>query len=232
MVPRTALPPVFGTMFIVGPPTSASPRPPDVVKVTSCALAMSGRYPDTPPPLSGAPTPRPSTWRRPSVPRPPGPPNTTSPGLVSTSRDPPVTAGTSWKSAPYERDVGRDAITSPSTVVWRLTLCTSTIGDSPVTVIVSSSEPTRRSALTVLVNVPVSSIPSRLTVLSPVNVNVTEYTPGRRSTMRYWPEPSVTALRTFSMSAGLAASTTTPGSTAPELSFTMPVIDALSLIHI
>jgi len=28
--------------------------------------------------------------------------------------------------------------------------------------------------------------------------------------MRYWPEPSVTALRTFSMSAGLAASTTTP----------------------
>src|SRR5262245_9161479 len=44
--------------------------------------------------------------------------------------------------------------------------------------------------------------------------------------MRYWPEPSVTALRTFSMSAGLAASTVTPGSTAPELSLTIPVIDA------
>src|SRR4030095_5678108 len=44
--------------------------------------------------------------------------------------------------------------------------------------------------------------------------------------MRYWPEPSVTALRTFSMRAGLAASTRTPGSTAPELSLTIPVIDA------
>ena len=30
----------------------------------------------------------------------------------------------------------------------------------------------------------------------------------------------------FSMSAGLSASTVTPGSTAPELSFTVPVIDA------
>ena len=38
-------------------------------------------------------------------------------GLVITSREPPVTAGTSWKSAPYEREVGRAAMTSPSTVV-------------------------------------------------------------------------------------------------------------------
>ena len=103
-------------------------------------------------------------------------------------------------------------------------LCTSTIGDSPVTVIVSSSEPTRSSALTVDTNVPVSSMPSRLTVLNPVSVNVTEYVPGRKSMMRYWPEPSVTAARTFSMSAGLAASTVTPGSTAPEVSFTTPVM--------
>src|SRR6185503_7608809 len=44
--------------------------------------------------------------------------------------------------------------------------------------------------------------------------------------MRYWPEPSVTALRAFSISAGLAASTVTPGRTAPELSLTIPVIDA------
>ena len=44
--------------------------------------------------------------------------------------------------------------------------------------------------------------------------------------MRYWPLPSVTAERTFSISAGLAASTVTPGSTAPEVSFTTPVIDA------
>src|SRR4030095_7319300 len=46
----------------------------------------------------------------------------------------------------------------------------------------------------------------------------------RRSTIRYKPWPSVRTVRTFSMSAGLAASTVTPGSTAPELSRTTPVI--------
>src|SRR6478735_4585664 len=50
--------------------------------------------------------------------------------------------------------------------------------------------------------------------------------PGRRSTIRYWPAPSVTAVRTFSMSAGLAASTVTPGMTAPDASLTTPAIDA------
>src|SRR4051812_47852425 len=44
--------------------------------------------------------------------------------------------------------------------------------------------------------------------------------------MRYWPEPSVTAVRTLSMSAGLAASTVTPGRTAPEASLATPEIDA------
>src|SRR5438552_1422200 len=41
--------------------------------------------------------------------------------------------------------------------------------------------------------------------------------------IRYCPAPSVTADRVFSMSAGLDASTVTPGSTAPEASFTVPV---------
>ena len=44
--------------------------------------------------------------------------------------------------------------------------------------------------------------------------------------MRYRPVPSVMTVRVFSMSAGLSASTVTPGSTAPELSFTVPVIEA------
>ena len=34
--------------------------------------------------------------------------------------------------------------------------------------------------------------------------------------MRYWPDPSVVAERVFSINAALAASTVTPGSTAPE----------------
>ena len=105
-------------------------------------------------------------------------------------------------------------------------LVVSTTGASPVTVTVSSRAPTRRSAFTVAVKSPDSSIPSRLTVLKPVSVNVTVYDPGRRSMMRYWPAPSVTTVRTFSMSAGLAASTVTPGNTAPDVSLTTPAMDA------
>src|SRR5688572_7352400 len=44
--------------------------------------------------------------------------------------------------------------------------------------------------------------------------------------MRYWPVPSVTAVRTFSISAGLAASTVTPGSSASDVSFTVPAMAA------
>src|SRR5262249_3797292 len=40
----------------------------------------------------------------------------------------------------------------------------------------------------------------------------------------YWPSASLTTDRTFSMSAGLAASTVTPGITAPEGSRTTPAI--------
>src|SRR4249919_3270172 len=43
--------------------------------------------------------------------------------------------------------------------------------------------------------------------------------------MLYRPSPSVTAVRAFSISTGLAASTVTPGRTAPEVSFTTPVMD-------
>src|SRR5213594_3398133 len=44
--------------------------------------------------------------------------------------------------------------------------------------------------------------------------------------MTYTPWPSVTAVRTFSISAGLAASTVTPGSTAPDASLTTPLMVA------
>jgi len=40
-LPAIVLPPLFGTMLSDGPPTSASPRPPDVVVTTSCAFEMS-----------------------------------------------------------------------------------------------------------------------------------------------------------------------------------------------
>src|SRR4051812_33811162 len=47
-----------------------------------------------------------------------------------------------------------------------------------------------------------------------------------RLTIRYWPLLSLTPARTFSISTGLAASIVTPGSTAPELSLTVPEIEA------
>ena len=114
---------------------------------------------------------------------------------------------------------------------WPITRCfaelwTSTTGDSPATVTVSWTEPTFISTLTDAANNPLNSTPPRLTVLKPVTENVTWYTPGRRSAIRYWPAPSVTTDRLFSISVGLAASTVTPGSTAPEESRTTPTIDA------
>src|SRR6266498_1592747 len=58
-------------MLKAGPPRSASPRPPEMATCTSDEFDMSYRYPDTPPPLPGAPTFIPSSWMRPSVLRPP-----------------------------------------------------------------------------------------------------------------------------------------------------------------
>src|SRR5687768_14186920 len=43
--------------------------------------------------------------------------------------------------------------------------------------------------------------------------------------MRNWPVSSVTAVRIFSMRTGLEASTLTPGSTAPDVSRTTPVME-------
>ena len=58
------------------------------------------------------------------------------------------------------REEGMAVSTSRSMIVWTRALWTSTIGDSPVTVIVSSRLPTRRSALTVATKSPLSSMPS------------------------------------------------------------------------
>jgi hypothetical protein len=78
----------------------------------------------------------------------------------------------------------------------------------------------------VSVTEPDNSSPSRTTVVNPGSENVTVYVPGRKSTMRYNPASSVTVDRTFSIKAGLAASTVTPGITAPDESRTTPVSDA------
>jgi hypothetical protein len=52
--------------------------------------------------------------------------------------------------------------------------CTSTTGVSPVTVMVSARAPTRISALMLVTPPPVSSTPSRTTLVKPGSVNVIE----------------------------------------------------------
>ncbi len=83
-----------------------------------------------------------------------------------------MVAGISCMTPAYARAAGSAVTMSLLNTVWRLTLCVSMIGLSPVTVTVSSSAPTFNSALMVAVNDPVSSIPCRLNVLKPVSVNV------------------------------------------------------------
>ena len=72
------------------------------------------------------------------------------------------------------REEGIAARTSLSMICCDRVLCTSTIGDSPVTVIVSSSAPILMSAFTVATKFPDSSMPSRLTVVKPGSDTVTE----------------------------------------------------------
>jgi hypothetical protein len=78
-----------------------------------------------------------------------------------------------WMPATF-REEGIAVITSRSMICCDRVLCTSTIGDSPVTVMVSSSAPILSSAFTVATKFPDSSMPSRLTVVKPGSANVTE----------------------------------------------------------
>ena len=137
-----------------------------------------------------------------------------------------VTPGIALSSDPYARVAGSDEIASALITVSRRVFCRSTTGDAALTVTVSCTVPTFISIGIVSVIEPVSSMPSRWTVVKPGSVTFTAYVPGRRSTMRYWPDVSVVAERTLSMSTGLEASTVTPGRIAPDVSFTVPVIEA------
>ena len=80
--------------------------------------------------------------------------------------------GIAVSSAPYERVAGSVLMTSLLSTAWRRALCVSTTGVSPLTVIVSSTAPTFRSALIVMTPDPLTLIASRLTVLKPVSENV------------------------------------------------------------
>src|SRR6185437_2450602 len=134
----------------------------------------------------------------------------------------PVSAGIEASRFAGLRADGRSRSVLLSSTASRFALTTLTTGVSPVTFTVSETLPTFMSALIVMTPAPVTATPSRLLVLNPLSVNVTVYVPGRRSTIWYWPVPSVIAERAFSSSAGLEASTVTPGRTAPDASLATP----------
>ena len=70
------------------------------------------------------------------------------------------------------RAAGSSVIRLPFSTSCRTVLCTSTMGDTPVMVTVSSMPPTRISTFTVAVKAPESAIASRTTVAKPGRVNV------------------------------------------------------------
>src|SRR6266850_7913745 len=147
-IPANELPPDFGTRFITGPPVSLSPSPPPTVMATSWELGVSYTYDDTPPLLAAAMV-MPLTVMRPSpatevefvvlecalknviVGDNAGP-------LVST-----LSPGVALSSAPTARASGSAWIISLFKTTSRFALCTSTTGDSPVTVTLSAMAPTR-----------------------------------------------------------------------------------------
>ena len=83
------------------------------------------------------------------------------------------TPGISRVRASKVRPCGSTSIIWRVTTAWRRTCCTSTTGDSPVTVTVSSTAPTCSWALICTALSPISSTSSRITVLNPGKVNVT-----------------------------------------------------------
>ena len=135
-----------------------------------------------------------------------------------------VMPGVSAARPKYVFDVGSVSICSRDRFCWLTTFCTSITGLAPETVTVSSIEPTVIVPSTFAVKSETSSIPSRTNVLNPGSVNVTVYAPGRRASIVYRPAPSVTVARTPWISAGLLASTVTPGSTPPVSSVTLPAM--------
>ncbi len=93
-------------------------------------------------------------------------------GESAAPASPTMMPGVALSSAPAARVAGSLSMTSLLITICRVAFWTSTTGVSPVTVIVSSSPPTRISIGMVSVCEPVNSILSRTTVLKPGSANV------------------------------------------------------------
>jgi hypothetical protein len=91
-------------------------------------------------------------------------------------------------------------------------------------VIVSCTPPTRMSASTAMTAEPLTWSASRFTVANPDSVKVTVYSPGRRSSMRYGPVPSVTAVANLFDQRRARRLDGDAGKHGPDASLTTPAI--------
>ena len=101
----------------------------------------------------------------------------------------------------------------------------STVGDSPVTVIVSVTLPTSSFALTFATNAALMAIAVRSMERNPCSSNLTLYEPGGRRSKRYAPDVSVVWVWTPPMSLSPETDTVTPGITALLVSVTTPAME-------
>ena len=134
----------------------------DPATLETAALELAPAHPVLMPSWSVRESDARAPWMKPAMPPLPPVMPPASPGVAPT-----VKPGMSAWMPLALRDDGMAVSTSLSRIVCTRALCTSTVGDSPVTVTVSSRLPTRRSAFTVATNSPRSSTFSRLTTLKP-----------------------------------------------------------------
>ncbi len=98
--PLNVLPPVLGTRFITGPPTSVSPKPPATTTETSSTLFASYASDETPPPLNDAATTMPLIDMRPSLVLPPLAVKNVIVGALATPLPSTVTPGMAFRMLP------------------------------------------------------------------------------------------------------------------------------------
>ncbi len=132
-----------------------------------------------------------------------------------------ITPGVAASSDHMSRPLGIDSSCASLKFCCTRVAEVSITGDAPVTVTVSCSVATFRSALTLAVKPSEIWMSLRLTVLKPASSNVSSYTPGGTAGKRYEPFSFVTCVWVPIID-GLVAVTVTPGNTAPLLSATRP----------
>src|SRR5262245_25760324 len=126
-------------------------------------------------------------------------------------------------------DHGSRPVGTPSRICWFMIVCctfdlVSTVGDSPVTVIVSDMLPTSSLAFTVATNAALIAMSPRSHERNPCSSNLRWYEPGGRRSNRYVPVASVVRVCAPPINLSPVSVTVTPGRTRLLASVTLPAM--------